>query len=258
MLVDIAQQRLVSQLGFPVAAPEAQPRAERLRQAKRLTGVEVLLIQEQENAVIARRFRPSQALRGDAEPDLAEKDDGLGVGLVQFPDRRFHIGGAVDPQRVVHPHDPAGGEPDQGDGVQRRGFRVRQPVQAVVDLPLDPPQLPLLLEDRPLLLPELFLDPVDVPVLEEVLDLGEGHVQRPQVADGVQRLKLLRPIVAVAGVRGDVGRGQKTQGLIMPQAADADVEELRYLADGKEILSRHILSLLTRFRGLSGEGPRRR
>lgn len=34
---------------------------------------------------------------------------------------------------------------------------------------------------------------------EEVLNLGQRHIQRPQIADRVQRLKLFRSIIAVAG-----------------------------------------------------------
>ena len=86
----------------------------------------------------------------------------------------------------------------------------------MVDLLLHAFERLLLLKDRLLLLLQLFFDAVDVPVLEKICNLRQRHIQRPQVSNRIQDFKLLRSVIAVAGIRGNIRRGQKTDGLIAP------------------------------------------
>lgn len=80
-----------------------------------------------------------------------------------------------------------------------------------------------------------------VAVAQKGADLPERHIQRAQVADGVEHLKLPRPVVAVAGRGVGVFRRKQADGLIVAQAAHAQVKQLRHVADGKQLLCpRHV------------------
>ena len=92
-----------------------------------------------------------------------------------------------------------------------------------------------------LLLAQQLLDAPDIAVAQKGADLPERHIQRAQVADGVEHLKLPRPVVAVAGRGVGVFRRKQADGLIVAQAAHAQVKQLRHVADGKELLrARHV------------------
>ncbi len=153
-----------------MAAAKAQPYTECFRKLSCFAGINILRIQEQKDTVIPRRFALLQVLYRNAEPDFAEKDHSFGIGLIQLSDRRFHIGEAGNFQRIVYPHNAAGRKPEERNRVQRRCLRIRLPVQPAVDLLLNTLQLLLFFQNRLFLLPELFLDPVDVPVFEKVLN----------------------------------------------------------------------------------------
>ena len=109
------------------------------------------------------------------------------------------------------------------------------------EIALDALELRLLAHDGGFLLAQQLLDAPDVAVAQKGTDLPERHIQRAQVADGVEHLKLPRPVVAVAGRGVGVFRREQADGLIVAQAAHAQVKQLRHVADGKEFLrARHV------------------
>lgn len=107
-------------------------------------------------------------------------------------------------------------------------------MQAVVDFPPDALQLPLPLQHGLPLPGELFLNTLHIPVPEKIGDLLQRHIQCPEVADGVEDLKLPDAVGAVAGIWVHPLRRQQAQRLIVPQRADAEVKELGHIADGKK------------------------
>ena len=127
------------------------------------------------------------------------------------------------------------------DGAELRRLRGVQLAQTVVDLALDALQLRLLAHNGGLLLAQQLLDAPDVAVAQKGADLPERHVQRAQIADGIEHLELPRPVVAVAGRGVGVFRREQADGLIVAQTAHAQVKQLRHVADGKELLcARHV------------------
>lgn len=149
-------------------------------------------------------------------PTFPRKTTASASDPVELANRRFHIGRSADSQAIADPYDAAGGKLHEANRVKRRALRVPKPAQAVVDLLLHAFERLLLLKDRLLLLLQLFFDAVDVPVLEKICNLRQRHIQRPQVSNRIQDFKLLRSVIAVAGIRGNIRRGQKTDGLIAP------------------------------------------
>ena len=75
----------------------------------------------------------------------------------------------------------------------------------MVDLLLNAFQFLLFFKYHLFLLPELFFYQVNIFVFQKVFDFSQRHIQRPQIAYGIQHFKLFRPIISVAGIRRDIG-----------------------------------------------------
>ncbi len=216
-----------------MTAPKAHRRAERFGQKDRLTFVSILVVQHQKNAIVPPVF---QALCRHARPHLAQENRRLALALVQAANGPFHVQEAVQAQLLLQPDHPAGGRVAQEDLPQSRVLRLPEPCQAIVNPPLDAQQLPALFRHGLLLSEQLFLDLLHIPVFQEIPDLRKRHVQRPQIADGVEHLKLAHAVIAVAGVRVDFFGNEQPLVLVVPQAAHAQVEQPGHVADAKQLI----------------------
>ena len=241
MRAQVVHQARILRRGFGVAAAKAHGGARRLGQGGHVA-IEGVLVVEHEKCAVIRRKRPGQQPLGrEAHTHLAEEHHGLRLRALEHADGRLHVEKAVQLERAGHPHNAARGAAHEADGAELGRLRIVQLAQAVVDLALDALQLRLLARDGGLLLAHQLLDAPDVAVAQKGADLPERHIQRAQVADGVEHLKLPRPVVAVAGRGVGVFRRKQADGLIVAQAAHAQVKQLRHVADGKQLLCpRHV------------------
>lgn len=94
-----------------------------------------------------------------------------------------------------------------------------QLAKARVELALDALELLLLLYDGGLLRAQLFFDRLHVAVLQKIGDLGERHVHRAQIPDGVERLELADAVVAVIRRRIDIFRRNKAERLVVARCS---------------------------------------
>ena len=120
LLINILQKLLVLWLCLCMTSSEAQSHAAGFRHFHRFASENILLIQNQKNAIILFCLCLFQVLRRNTKSDLSEKNHGLCVRLIQLTDRCFHICIAPDFQRIIHPHKAASRNCDQRDGVERR------------------------------------------------------------------------------------------------------------------------------------------
>lgn len=108
-------------------------------------------------------------------------------------------------------------DPEQAAGLalklldlpQRQRLRIGKLMQAVADLALDAFERLLAPADLLLLLAELFLEARHVAVLQKIRDLQQRHIQRAQIPDGIEHLKLPGAVIPVAGVGVDILRRQQ-------------------------------------------------
>ena len=84
-------QRPVLRGRLEVMAPEADAGAACLRQAQDRPVYAVRLVQQEERAVVAVVLRPGQPLRGDAEANLAQKDQRLRLRRGQLPGGQLQL-----------------------------------------------------------------------------------------------------------------------------------------------------------------------
>ena len=88
--------------------------------------------------------------------------------------------------------------------------------------------------------------------MQKILDLIEGHIQRTEISNGVERLKLACAEIAVACFGVHVFRGDETESLIMTDTADAQMKKPRHFSYGKK-LRVHVLHILCVIPGLTPE-----
>ena len=104
----------------------------------------------------------------------------------------------VDAQRFPQAEQPAGRRALQRNPPQFGGLRILNLPQAVINLALNPLQLLPLAHNRIHLLAKLFFDVVHIAVLQKIGNLLQRHIQRAQIANGIEHLKLPRGIIAIA------------------------------------------------------------
>ena len=93
---------------------------------------------------------------------------------------------------------------------------ILQPLQPVVDFPLDKFQLLNFLMNQLFLLCQFVLHDLGISVLQKIPDLGQRNIQHPQVTDGVEHFHLPDTIIAVARPLINDLRRQKAAALVMP------------------------------------------
>ena len=96
-----------------VASAKAQAYALHFGQRQCIFIVYILVIEHEKNAVIAPCFALDEMLCKYAEPHLAEKYDGLGIGAVEPAYRSFHVERTVYLHIIVHPNYAACGCADE-------------------------------------------------------------------------------------------------------------------------------------------------
>ena len=199
----------------------------------------VLLIQQEKDAVVLFKRAGAEIFGGNADPHFAQKHRRFRLAFLQPADGPFHIQRTFDLQGALQPGQPAGRQLTQRDLIQPGGAGILQLAQAVFDFALDDGKLLLLLGDRLLLPAQHLLDHINLLVVKKGGNLRQGHIQCPQVADGIERFKLAGAVIAVAGVGIDVFRGDKAHGFVVAQTADTQVEHPGHITDGKKIVTFH-------------------
>ena len=175
-----------------------------------------------------------------AEAHLTEEDQRLGLRGGKAARGELERGVVRRGQRRVDPEKAKRGRMDERDLAERRMPHILELAKARVELALDALELLLLLYDGGLLRAQLFFDRLYIAVLQKISDLGEWHVHRAQIPDGVERLKLADAVVAVIRRRVDVFRRDKAERLVVAQAAHAEMENFCRFADGEKLGKSHL------------------
>ena len=218
-----------------MVAPETDPNAEGLRAVHRGAVEVVVIVQQEKGAVILGVAAVFQVGGGDAEAHLAQKYHRLRLHGGKAAGGQLQVAVIFGGEGGIHPEQAAGRGRDQLDLPQGSGLDLTELAEPGIDLVLNAGQLPLLFRHGGLLGLELFLDLIHVPIPEKVGDLRQGHVQGPEIADGVEGFKLPDAVIAVAGVRIDALRRYQPQGLVVADAADAEVKQPGHFTDLKEL-----------------------
>lgn len=236
VFVHIAEQLLIARARLPVRAAEAYGQA--ARGGSRLDVAQVLIgvIEQQKDLVVAIKVAGGEALGANPNAQVAQKDKGLVLALLQLtnlPLQRIGVG-RVD---AFAQHGAAKlGRIDYANGIELGVQGVMQQGKPVIDLARHTFELVALVLDELLLLSQLSLHEVHIARGHKLADLCERQVENTQVADGVEGGELPRSVVAVSTRRIDVRRVQQAHLLVMAQRAHTQVEQARHLANAEQAL----------------------
>ena len=194
----------------------------------------LILVENEENAVVFIKPLAEQIFARYADADLAEKH-GRFVRAVELAYGHLHVKRIADAQRFFDPDKAAGRQRFHLDHVKRRAARVAYHAQTAVYLALDNGKLALLFQNLFLLTAELLLNDVNISVLEKIADRAERHIQHAQIAHGVKRLELPHAVVAIARVGVRVLGRDKPKRFIVAQRTGAEVEKPGNVAYGKQL-----------------------
>ena len=238
---DEAEQPPVLPGRLQVVAVEAHADAACFRQCERFALDAVGAVEHEKRAIVLLEKPGLQMLARHAEADLAEEDERFRLRGDELARRELEVGVVLRGQRGFYPEKAAGGRCDELDRAERGALHLAQLAQPRVDLALDELQLALLQLERGLLRAQLLLDGLYIAVLQKICDLAQRHIERAQIPDGVERLKLPRAEVAIARGGVNIFGGDQAECLIMAQAAHAEMEKRCDFADRIKLRMNHAI-----------------
>lgn len=182
----IAEQLLIARARLPVCAAEAYGQAPRGGSHLDIAQVFIGVIEQQKDLVVAVKVAGGQALGANPNAQVAQKDKGLVLALLQLtnlPLQRIGVG-RVD---AFAQHGAAKlGRIDCTNGIELGAQGIVQQGKPVIDLARHALQLTALALDELLLLSQLPLHEVYIARGHKLADLRQRQVENTQVTDGVE------------------------------------------------------------------------